>query len=214
MERYEMKKRVLAMALATGLVVSLAVPWSVSANGATAVGKVNGGGLIETGTGEDAAKITFGGNLNDLGGQPVGHWNIVFHNVNNDDLDMGQFHPAEITFLEFKNLPECPGADPPDSDYNRANFRANGRFNNEDGWCIEVRLADHGEGRRGQGNRGMSEMDSIRILLWDADGDLQYDSYEGGSDYQGDFPDETECAGTRAILDSGNFQIRARGTPE
>lgn len=58
-------------------------------------------------------------------------------------------------------------------------------------------------------------MENIRILLWDAEGVLQYDTCENGPDYQGDFPDETECtASLRTSLDSGNFQIRARGIPE
>ncbi len=207
-----MKKKVLAIVLAAVLAISLAVPLAVSANGDPVVaGEVTGGGQIETGKDKDAAMITFGGNLNNLGGEPVGHWNVVFHNVNNDDLDMKQFHPAEITFLEFEHIPQCPEPDPPDADYNRAIFRATGRLDSEDGWSIEVRLADHGEGRRGEGRQGMAELDSIRIFLWGPDGVLQYDSYENGDDYQGDFPGESEC-GVDALtkLDGGNFQIRAK----
>jgi len=174
---------------------------------------VTGGGNINNGHGKDVAKITFGGNVGfDLAGDPVGQWNVNFHNVKNNDLDKGHFHSTAINWLEFMNVSDCPSPDPPVADYNRANFEATGRFNGEDGWVMEVRLADHGEGKKGR-----AELDSIRILLWDDDGDIQYDSYDGlsggATDRPGDFPDEAECAGVRTELDGGNFQIHPPEMP-
>ena len=194
-------KKVLAIVLSTVLAVSLAVPFAVSANAVPPVeGKVTGGGLIETGKGKDAAKITFGGNVNNLGGELSGHWSIIFHNVNEPDA-IGHFQSTEITSLIFYVWADCPNADPPASDCNWAMFEANGKFNGEDGWSIEVSLDDFGEPGR--------QTDAIRIILYDHYG-FVYDTSES---FLGDFDDEGCSSGDARmhLLDGGNLQIRATG---
>ncbi len=161
---------------------------------------VTGGGLIETGKGKDAAKITFGGNVGfDLAGDEVGQWQCNFHNVNKDDLDKGQFHSMEITQIEFFYESRLPDADPPDADYNYAHFNANGTFNGEDGWRVRVNVTDCGEGNK-------ITPDQIRIRLYNGP-DLVYDS----SDPAGDFPNAYPAS--RTNLDGGNIQIHPPEIP-
>jgi len=165
---------------------------------------VTGGGNITEGKGKSAAKITFGGNVGyDLTGDEVGQWQCNFHSVNEPNA-IGHFHSTKITSLAFDDITAYPDPDPPPADYNKATFRAMGRFNGVDGWKIRVRLIDIGE--PGKGN------DSIRIELWDTTNTLVYDSYDHGGAGGGDFPDE-EGPGLRTKLDGGNFQIHPPEIP-
>lgn len=171
---------------------------------------VTGGGNITEGKGKNAQKITWGGNIGfALEGDPVGQFNVVFHNVgdigswDDTELDKGHFHSTEITSLIFDRIScsacgDCvPEPDPPDAYYNKADFSANGLFNGDTGWRIRVRLTDFGE--PGKGN------DEIRFKLYH-DGGKVYDSSEY---WDGDFPDSDNCNDKtrRHPLDGGNLQI-------
>jgi hypothetical protein len=170
---------------------------------------ITGGGNINTGRGKNEYKITFGGNvgLMDDYGDPVGQWNVNFHNVSVDALDKGHFHTTEITSLTFKRLFMCDQPDPPDAYFNWAWFKADGRFKGQDGWVedwsIDVRVADFGEGKHAT--------DSIRILLYNDADVLVYDSWASG-----DFDAEDTCGWIyrlRHRLDGGNIQIHPPEMP-
>jgi hypothetical protein len=162
-------------------------------------GFLTGGGQIIEGSGKNAAKISFAGNVGFLADFTlVGQYQITFHNVKGTTLDGGKFHSTAITGLQFDVV--C-GTDayPPPANANRAIFTAAGRFNGVDGWTVEVRAADFGE--PGKDN------DSIRVILTSPSGSV-YDSYMSA-----DFPDNDNQPGcgvddsVRHLLDSGNLQI-------
>jgi hypothetical protein len=169
---------------------------------------VTGGGHISNGKGKTAAeKISFGGNVGyDDALTLHGQWNIEFHDVTGgpegDKIDNSHFHSTSIDMLTFQRLPRCPSPDPPDAYFNWANFIATGRFKSpgkpwEDGWKVDVRVADFGEGK--------NATDSIRILLYDNFNNLVYDSWA-----YGDFIAEDMCGfpySFRHQLDGGNLQI-------
>ena len=160
---------------------------------------VTGGGNITEGKGKTALKITFGGNvgLMDNYGDPVGNWNIVFHNVSTDSIDKGHFKATEITQIGFFYEPLLPDADPPDADYNYAHFNANGTLNGEDGYWVRVNVTDCGEGKN-------TVPDQIRIRLYHGSA-LIYDSHAD------DFPDADPAS--RTNLDGGNIQIHPPEIP-
>ena len=171
--------------------------------------RITGGGNITEGRRKNAAKITFGGNVGIAGGEGlVGQYQINFHNVSNNDLDREHFHTTKITFLDFKWLFFCPQPDPPDDAFfNWARFKADGRFSGDEGvWSVDVRVADHGEGKNAQ--------DTIRIKLYDVPTAEQggtnspvYDSLDWAG---GDFPADWICPTLewlRHELDGGNIQI-------
>ena len=168
---------------------------------------VTGGGNITEGRRKGAAKITFGGNVGfTLEGDIVGQWNIVFHNVNNDNFDKGHFHTTSFTELYFGNVDGCPEPDPPDADYNYAHFVAFGKFNGEPGWKVRFNMTDYGEGNK-------DEPDGIRIRLYNTSNVVVYDSSSSGSP-NGDFPNEGTCAlANRTGLDGGNIQIHPPEIP-
>ena len=218
-----MKKLAILLTVALALVLVALLPNSVSAETEGAgweYGGVTGGGsIVET---SNAAHITFGGNVRfNSDGTIVGQWQVNFHNVNNDTIDGGSFHSTSFSLLNWDQYKGHP----------TAQFTATGRFNGQDGWSMNVRLADFGEPGRGN--------DSIRIILcspdnpydpdtikfdkyavydtWDQVGwwnsYYPYDSQYG--DY-GDFPDEEPpfwpaggwTSSVRTKLDGGNLKIR------
>ncbi len=166
-------------------------------------GFITGGGQINNGSGKNAAKISFGGNVGFLADfSLVGQWQTNFHNVKGTALDGGMFHSTAITSLQFAMT--CgPAPSPPPANANWSNFTAIGRFNGEDGWSVDVRAADYGE--PGKDN------DSIRILLYDTTATLKYDSWIGGTP-AGDFAANDVCSAVDSVrhqLDAGNLQIHS-----
>jgi len=133
-------------------------------------------------------KISFGGYINELyNGQLVGEWQINFHNVGNDTFDKSKFHTTNIDVVNFYNGngTSCNDA---------MNFDAYGTWNGMPGYKITFRAGDFGS---------PGKADTIRIHLFDPDGDQIYDTHAVDfSDWGG------YCVGaSRTYLDSGNITI-------
>ena len=225
-----MNKLAILLTLALALVLVALPAGSVSAeneNSGLVNGGVTGGGsIIET---SNAANITFGGNIRfDSNGAVAGQWQVNFHNVNNDTIDEGHFHSTSFSNLKISY----------DNKFSNwgAQFTATGRFNGEEGWSMNVRLADFGN--PGTGN------DSIRIILCNPDnpynpntiGSLKYAVYDTWNQkgwwswppptdsqygWKGDFPDEEApfwpsqgwTRSVRTKLDDGNLKIHPPALP-
>jgi len=161
-------------------------------------GFLTGGGQIITTKGKNGLKISSSGNVGFLADfSLVGHWNVVFHNVGVDAFDGGHFSSTAITFLQFHDDGGA-GPNPPPANANVGAFAATGKFNGEDGWSIQVCLADRGE---------PGKNDSLRVRLFDPAAVLVYDSAGG------DFASEDNTIGgfcaDRHKLDNGNYQIHS-----
>jgi len=164
-------------------------------------GFLTGGGQIDTGKGKNAFSISFGGNVGFLADfSLVGQWQTVFHNVSVDSLDKARFHSTAITALQFFQ-DGGPGPYPPPANANVGLFTATGRLNGEDGWTLDVCLADRGEPGR--------QNDSIRLRLTNPGGAVVYDS-RGSTDFVSEDPGgQGGVCDSRHKLDSGNFQIHS-----
>jgi len=164
-------------------------------------GFLTGGGQIDNGKGRNALSISFGGNVGFLADfSLVGQWQTNLHNVSVDSLDKARFHSTSITALQFFH-DGGPGPYPPPANANVALFTATGRLNGEDGWTLEVCLADRGEPGR--------QNDSIRLRLTDPGGNVAYDS-RGSTDFVSEDPGgQGGVCDSRHKLDSGNFQIHS-----
>ena len=164
-------------------------------------GFLTGGGQIDTGKGPNALGISFGGNVGFLADfSLVGQWQTNFHNVSVDGLDKARFHSTAITALQFFQ-DGGPGPYPPPANANVGSFTATGRLNGEDGWTLDVCLADRGEPGR--------QNDSIRVALTNPGGVLVYDS-RGSTDFASEDPGgQGGVCDSRHKLDSGNFQIHS-----
>jgi len=164
-------------------------------------GFLTGGGQIDTGKGKNAFNISFGGNVGFLADfSLVGQWQTNFHNVSVDSLDKARFHSTAITALQFFD-DGGPGPNPPPANANVGLFTATGRLNGEDGWTLDVCLADRGEPGR--------QNDSIRVALTNPGGVLVYDS-RGSTDFASEDPGgQGGVCDSRHKLDAGNFQIHS-----
>lgn len=175
-----MKYRLLKITLILGLLLCLfgmtvsPVLAQAHPNDRNVEGFLTGGGQITAGD----YKVSFAGNV---GASLVGHWQTNFHNVSEDSLDGARFHSTSIIFLEFI------------SD-DVAHIEAQGMLNGEDGYSLNIWLADRGEPG--------TMIDSISIQLWDGEvdkGEMKYHTLED------DFPNN----GQGATLIHGNFQIHS-----
>jgi hypothetical protein len=164
-------------------------------------GFLTGGGQIDTGKGPNALGTSFGGNVGFLADfSLVGQWQTNFHNVSVDSLDKARFHSTAITALQFFQ-DGGPGPYPPPANANVGLFTATGRLNGEDGWTLDVCLADRGEPGR--------QNDSIRVALTNPGGVLVYDS-RGSTDFASEDPGgQGGVCDSRHKLDAGNFQIHS-----
>jgi hypothetical protein len=164
-------------------------------------GFLTGGGQIDTGKGPSPKSISFGGNVGFLADfSLVGQWQTNFHNVSVDSLDKARFHSTSITALQFFHDGGA-GPNPPPANANVGLFTAMGRLNGEDGWMLEVCLADRGEPGR--------QNDSIRVRLTNPGGVVMYDS-RGSTDFVSEDPGgQGGVCDSRHKLDAGNFQIHS-----
>jgi hypothetical protein len=164
-------------------------------------GFLTGGGQIDDGRGRNAKSISFGGNVGFLADfSLVGQWETNFHNVSVDSLDKARFHSTAITSLQFFNDGGA-GPNPPPANANVALFTATGRLNGEDGWTLNVCLADRGEPGR--------QNDSIRVRLINPGGVVMYDS-RGSTDFVSEDPGgQGGVCDSRHKLDAGNLQIHS-----
>lgn len=161
-------------------------------------GFLTGGGQITTGNGKNALKVGQSGNVGFLEDfSLVGNWNVQLHNVGGTELDGGHFHSTEITSLQF-HQDGGAGPNPPPANANVGAFTADGKFNNVEGYSIEVCLADRGE---------PGKDDSIRIRLFDPADVLIYDS--AGGDFASEDDTIGEFCADRHKLDQGNYQIHS-----
>ena len=182
-------KRMLAIGLAAIMLLALVPSVAVAANGGSE-GSLTGGGQITTGNGKSEYKVSFAGNVGLMEDESlVGHWQTHFHNVSEDSLDKAKFQSTSITLLAFY-YDSTPVSSPADA--NVVHFIAEGRLNGEDGYSLNIWLADRGEPG--------TMIDSISIQLWYGEvytGVLQCHTLTD------DFPDD----GQGATLIHGNFQI-------
>ena len=151
-------------------------------------GYLTGGGQITTGNGKNGCKISFGGNVRyteDSGF--VGQWETNFHNVSGDSLDDARFHSTSITLLEFyhDSVPTLP------ADANVVHFKAEGMLNGEDGYTLNVWLADRGEPGK--------MIDAIWMQLL----------YGATTELYRTLPDFPEDAPGATLLTHGNLQIHS-----
>jgi len=190
--------------------------------------KFSGGGKIVQEDGpkkKDWSKITWGGWAGTLDGDPVGQFEVTFHNVGVllgdefDWLDKAKFVSEddylgadELNWLMYFNQSSCPDADPPESEDNVVWLNINGDLFDRDGdpiegdWMLGIRASDNGEPGNIDENEAITT-DSIAFALWDGgfdiEEDLVYESY-----LTGDFlADQDNCFSIRHELDSGNLQI-------
>jgi len=161
-------------------------------------GFLTGGGQIDNGKGENAEKISFGGNVGFLADfSLVGQWQTNFHNVAGIDLDGARFHSTAITSLQFFRDGGA-GPNPPPANANVGSFSATGRLNGVDGYTLHVCLADRGEPGRNN--------DSIRLRLVSPGGALVYDSR---SEFASQDNTLAGVCVARHKLDAGNLQIHS-----
>jgi hypothetical protein len=149
---------------------------------------INGGGqIIEEFEGAGPKppkplKVSFGGWLQDIDGGVLCEWQVNFHNVGNDALDKAKFHTTDCFDLTTW-----------EGDFDGVvRFHANGAFNGAPGYSAIFRMEDYTE---------PSEMDTLRLEIYDSGNALVYDTYA-------DFPGDSTNIGTaRTFLDRGNIQI-------
>ena len=143
---------------------------------------INGGGVILEGDN----KISFGGNVKDIGGSFKGQWQINFHNVGNDILDKGKFHSTEIVEMNFYDGTNSTCA-------TAMNFTAMGKWNGIPGYKLIFRAGDADDPKG---------LDTVRIEIRSPGGSQVYDTHDE------DFTDESNCVGNaRTGLDKGNIKI-------
>jgi hypothetical protein len=179
-------KRMLIIGLAAIMLLTLVPSVAFAANGGPE-GSLTGGGQITTGNGKSEYKVSFAGNVGLMEDESlVGHWQTHFHNVSVNSLDKAKFQSTSITLLAFyydsTPLPSPAGA-------NVVHFVAEGRLNGEDGYSLDVWLADRGEPGK--------MIDAIWMELWYG-GAVQYCTLP-------DFP--SDAPGPATLLTHGNFQI-------
>ena len=164
-------------------------------------GYVKGGGQIreylENGKSKDDYKISFGGQVWDLGSEGyMGDWQINFHNVVGDNYDKATFHATEVSVINFYSGNS--------NTYNEAtkmcdeamNMTLIGTLDGKEGYSIIFRAGDYGTGRDHE------TPDTVRIELFKGDAKI-YDTHK-----EGEFTDESDCVGTaRTGLDAGNIII-------
>jgi hypothetical protein len=162
-------------------------------------GFLTGGGQINNGKGKAAEKVSFGGNIGFLADfSLVGHWNVVFHNVDGTANDGGHFKGTDPTTLQFSVV--CgPASNPPPANANFAHFTFEGSYDGVDGYTLEVWASDHGE---------PGSLDSISMTLRDPASAVVYTT---GTDFA-DNDNLPTCAVGDVVahqLDNGNLQIHS-----
>ena len=164
---------------------------------------IQGGGVISTGHGQDAPKITFSLDIyvpDD--GQAIGFFETHFHHVNDVyDLDKSHFMATEFSEVRI-NSNTVSG-----QDFLFVSFEAYGTLDGTDGWSVTVRIADFGSPGEAKKEAG-ALTDAVRLTL--------FDSLGGGAVYDtatldpADFPREQSW---RTFLDGGNITVQVNIGP-
>ncbi len=162
-------------------------------------GFLTGGGQIVDGSGKNADRVSFGGNVGFLADFTlVGNWNVNLQNVAGTANDGGHFKGKDPTYLQFAVI--CgPSSNPPPANANFAHFIFDGSYNGVDGYTLHVWATDHGE---------PGSFDSIRMTLHDPANTVVYTTVT-------DFPDNDTLMGCDPAssnahqLDAGNLQIHS-----
>ena len=129
-------------------------------------------------------------------GEVRGRWQTKFHSVSIPEFVGTTFVSTRIRGLGFApsdNPAECIA---------RSNMVVEGTLDGEPGYLLRVLAADAGK-------IGGGAFDTIRIVIYDSDETVLYDSTTSNPERPGgDFPAVANCAGsTRAELDDGNVKI-------
>lgn len=163
-------------------------------------GFLTGGGQIVQGSGRNAERVSFGGNVGFLADfSLVGNWNVNLLDVDGTANDGGHFKGKDPTYLQFAVI--CgPESSPPPANANFAHFIFTGEYNGVGGYTLHVWAADYGEPGK--------DSDAIRMELRSPANALVYATPT-------DFPDNDNRTGCPTTannghqLDAGNLQIHS-----
>ena len=161
-------------------------------------GFLTGGGQLKTVNGNNALRVSFGGNVGFLADfSIVGEIEVNFHDVSVNSLDGAKFHSDSFTALQFfKDAGVGPGQPPANA--NVATYTALGTLNGVSGWKLIACVSDRGE---------PGKNDTISFVLINPANVTVYSSVT-------DFGTaETSQACARSLLDSGNLQIHSGVKP-
>ena len=172
--------------------LSILLILGVSIAAADSGGSISGGGqLRETHKDENGSqlyKISFGGWVQGSS-NPVGEWEVNFHNVGGANLDKTKFHTMDIRVVNFfvGNSSTCKYA---------FNFTAYGKWNKKPGYKIIFRGGDFGS---------PGKKDTARVELFDPNGTKVYDTTWS---WNKEFTNKSNCVGSaRTGLDKGNLTV-------
>jgi len=178
-----------------GAVLTVFLAASAASTWADSEAFIHGGGIISTGHGQDASKITLSVDIyvpDD--GQAIGFFDIHFHNVNDlYDLDKSQFTATEFGAVTVTSN-TVDG-----QDYLFVRIEASGTLDGEEGWSVIARIADFGSPGQAKKQPG-GLTDAIRLSLFDPFGEGVF--YDTATLDPPDFPREQAW---RTFLDGGNI---------
>jgi len=161
-------------------------------------GFLTGGGQLKDGNGNNANRVSFGGNVGFLADfSVVGEIEVNFHNVSVDSLAGARFHSDSFTALQFLKDAGA-GPNPPPANANVAKYTALGTVNGVSGWTLKACVSDRGE---------PGKNDTISFVLINPANVVVYSSV---ADF-GTTETSQDCA--RSLLDSGNLQIHSGVKP-
>lgn len=158
-----------------------------------------GGGFIKDGRAADAKRISFSVNVYvDADGVGSGHLGFRFHNLDEEyRLDQTRF-----TAMRFDSVIVATHYLDDTTPYTFVRIEATGQLDGMADWSVLARFSDFGVPVR---NKALpsAHADALRIMLFDPNGDLAYDSAQ-------DYPREQAW---RALLDGGNVSVDIRLAP-
>jgi hypothetical protein len=165
-------------------------------------GSIHGGGHIFEAAVEASAKkrkdfrmISFGGYVENNGGELGGFWEVVFHRVGNRSFDKAKFHSTSMIETVFEQGEGCRGIQFKAEGVLSYIDQATGRFKKEEGWILTFVATDSGPPRRGK------SADTVWIGLTPPGG-------VGGYDSSLDFTSDTNCLTWEGTyLDKGNLTV-------
>lgn len=187
-----------------GAVLTVFLATTAASTWADSEALIHGGGVISTGHGQNAPKITFSIDVyvpDDE--QAIGFFEIHFHNVNDlYDLDKSQFTATDFGAVTVTSN-TVDG-----QDFLFVRIEASGTLDGEEGWSVIARIADFGSPGQAKKQPG-SLTDAIRLSLFDPSGETVF--YDTATLDPSDFPREQSW---RTFLDGGNITALVNIAPD
>lgn len=164
-------------------------------------GSIHGGGHIFEVIADAAAKkrkdfkmISFGGYVENNGGELGGFWQVVFHRVGNAAFNKAKFHSTKVLETTYKEDETCRGIEFKAEGVLSYLDQGTGKFKREEGWVLTFAATDSGPPRRGK------SADTVWI-------GLTYPGV-GGYDSSQDFTADANCLEWEGTsLDKGNLTV-------